>query len=83
MKTPINGGAIFFIWNEKHPILVITKCIEELTLLPKWPIMASGSGTITRARWCGGGNRAAQNTTPHMKQHMKKKISHVNKEGKS
>ena len=32
------------------------KCIRELTAAPKGtPIMASGSGVIKKAGWCGGG----------------------------
>ena len=41
------------LWNEKHPILGYNKMLEELILQLRgtpWP----RSGTVTRARWCGG-----------------------------
>ena len=53
--------AFVFFWNEEDPISVITKCIEGLILLHHGtPIMASGSGTVTRARWCGGGGNCVK-----------------------
>ena len=62
MKTPINGARLSSSFGmRKHPILVIIKCIEVLILLRKWDsIMASGSGTVTRARWCGGGGNCVK-----------------------
>ena len=37
--------------------MVLIKCIERTDFAAPMgtPIMASGSGLITRARWCGGG----------------------------
>ena len=63
MKTPINGARLSSSFGmRKHPILVITKCIEEQILRRQagTPIMASGSGTVTRARWCGGGGNCVK-----------------------
>ena len=61
MKTDKWSEIIFIIWNEKTLYLVTTKCTKEQILQHRAvPIMASGSGTITRARWCGGGGNCVK-----------------------
>jgi len=58
MKTPINGARLSSPFgNRKHPILGYTKLHAGTDFAAPMgtPIMASGSGTITRAKWCGGG----------------------------
>ena len=58
MKTPINGARLSSPFGmRKHPILGFNKKHSGTDFAAKegTPIMASGSGTITRAKWCGGG----------------------------
>ena len=58
MKTPINGARLSSPFGmRKHPILGFTKLHAgtDFAAPSGTPIMASGSGTITRAKWCGGG----------------------------
>ena len=57
MKTPINGARLSSSYGmRKHPILGYNRMHREQTSQHRGtPIMASGSGTVTRARWCGGG----------------------------
>jgi murein DD-endopeptidase MepM/ murein hydrolase activator NlpD len=58
MKTPINGARLSSSFGKrKHPILGFNKMHTGTDFAaPKGtPIMASGNGIITRARWCGGG----------------------------
>ena len=58
MKTPINGARLSSSFgNRKHPILGFNKQHNGTDFAaPKGtPIMASGSGKVIRARWCGGG----------------------------
>ena len=58
MKTPINGARLSSSFGmRKHPILGFNKMHKgtDFAAPSGTPIMASGSGTITRARWCGGG----------------------------
>ena len=58
MKTPINGARLSSSYGmRKHPILGFTKLHTGTDFAAPMgtPIMASGSGTITRAKWCGGG----------------------------
>jgi len=58
MKTPINGARLSSGYGlRKHPILGFTKLHTGTDFAAPMgtPIMASGSGTITRAKWCGGG----------------------------
>jgi len=58
MKTPINGARLSSPFGmRKHPILGYNKKHQGTDFAAPMgtPIMASGSGTITRAKWCGGG----------------------------
>ncbi len=58
MKTPINGARLSSPFGmRKHPILGYNKkhLGTDFAAPEGTPIMASGSGTITRAKWCGGG----------------------------
>ncbi len=63
MKTPINGARLSSSFGmRKHPILGYNKMHRgtDFAALSGTPIMASGSGTITRARWCGGGGNCVK-----------------------
>ena len=58
MKTPINGARLSSPFGiRKPPILGFTKLHAgtDFAAPEGTPIMASGSGTIVRAKWCGGG----------------------------
>ena len=58
MKTPINGARLSSAFGmRKHPIDGYNKMHRgtDFAAPTGTPIMASGNGTITRARWCGGG----------------------------
>ena len=58
MKTPINGARLSSAYGlRKHPIDGYNKMHRGTDFAAPMgtPIMASGSGIITRARWCGGG----------------------------
>ena len=58
MKTPINGARLSSPFGKrKHPITGFTKIHQGTDFAAPMgtPIMASGSGTVTRAKWCGGG----------------------------
>jgi murein DD-endopeptidase MepM/ murein hydrolase activator NlpD len=58
MKTPINGARLSSAFGmRKHPIDGYNKMHRgtDFAAAMGTPIMASGSGVITRARWCGGG----------------------------
>tara|TARA_B100000029_G_scaffold348336_1_gene340710 strand:- start:1957 stop:3264 length:1308 start_codon:yes stop_codon:yes gene_type:complete len=58
MKTPINGARLSSPFGmRKHPILGFNKKHfgTDFAAPSGTPIMASGSGTIIRAKWCGGG----------------------------
>ena len=58
MKTPINGARLSSAFGmRKHPIDGYNKMHRgtDFAAPSGTPIMASGSGLITRARWCGGG----------------------------
>ena len=60
MKTPINGARLSSPFGmRKHPILGFNKkhLGTDFAAPTGTPIMASGSGTITRAKWCGGGGK--------------------------
>ena len=82
MKTPINGARLSSSFGmRKHPILGFTKLHTGTDFAAKegTPIMASGSGTVTRAKWCGGGgncikikhNSTYQTIYAHMKSFAK------------
>ena len=63
MKTPINGARLSSSFGmRKHPILGFNKMHRgtDFAALTGTPIMASGSGTVTRARWCGGGGNCVK-----------------------
>ena len=58
MKTPINGARLSSSYGmRKHPILGYTKKHNgtDFAAPSGTPIMASGTGKIIRAKWCGGG----------------------------
>jgi murein DD-endopeptidase MepM/ murein hydrolase activator NlpD len=58
MKTPINGARLSSAFGmRKHPIDGFNKMHRGTDFAAPMgtPIMASGSGVVTRARWCGGG----------------------------
>ena len=58
MKTPINGSRLSSSFGmRKHPIDGYNKMHRGTDFAaPKGtPVMASGDGVITRAKWCGGG----------------------------
>ena len=82
MKTPINGARLSSSFGmRKHPILGFTKLHTGTDFAAKegTPILASGSGTITRAKWCGSGgncikikhNSTYQTIYAHMKSFAK------------
>ena len=63
MKTPINGARLSSSYGmRKHPILGFNKMHRgtDFAAPTGTPIMASGSGTVTRARWCGGGGNCVK-----------------------
>ena len=58
MKSPINGARLSSSFGmRKHPILGFNKMHKGTDFAAKegTPIMASGTGEIIRAKWCGGG----------------------------
>ena len=58
MKTPINGARLSSSFGmRKHPIDGFNKMHRGTDFAAPMgtPIMASGNGVVTRARWCGGG----------------------------
>ena len=58
MKTPINGARLSSSFGmRKHPIDGFNKMHRGTDFAAPMgtPIMASGDGVVTRARWCGGG----------------------------
>ena len=63
MKTPINGARLSSPFGmRKHPITGFNKMHQgtDFAAPTGTPIMASGSGTIIRAKWCGGGGNCIQ-----------------------
>ena len=63
MKTPINGARLSSPFGmRKHPIDGYNKMHRgtDFAAPSGTPIMASGSGTVTRARWCGGGGNCVK-----------------------
>jgi len=88
MKTPINGARLSSSFGiRKHPILGYNKMHRgtDFAAPSGTPIMASGSGTVTRARWCGGGGNCVKirhnSTYETVYAHMKNFAKGV-KEGK-
>ena len=78
MKTPINGARLSSSFGmRKHPIDGFNKMHSGTDFAASMgtPIMASGNGVVTRARWCGGGgncikikhNSTYQTIYAHMK----------------
>ena len=58
MKTPINGSRLSSNFGmRKHPILGFNKMHTGTDFAAPLgtPILASGTGTIALAKWCGGG----------------------------
>jgi len=58
MKTPLNGARLSSSFGmRKHPIDGYNKMHKGTDFAAPLgtPIMASGDGIITRAKWCGGG----------------------------
>ena len=63
MKTPINGARLSSPFgNRKHPILGFTKHHNgtDFAAPTGTPIMASGSGTVITAGWCGNGGNCVR-----------------------
>ena len=63
MKTPINGARLSSAFGmRKHPILGFNRLHAgtDFAAPAGTPIMASGSGVVTRARWCGGGGNCVK-----------------------
>jgi murein DD-endopeptidase MepM/ murein hydrolase activator NlpD len=63
MKNPINGARLSSAFGmRKHPIDGFNKMHRGTDFAAPMgtPIMASGSGVITRARWCGGGGNCVK-----------------------
>ena len=63
MKTPINGARLSSSYGmRKHPILGYNKMHKgtDFAAPSGTPIMASGAGKVTRARWCGGGGNCVK-----------------------
>jgi len=63
MKTPINGSRLSSSFGiRKHPILGYNKLHTgtDFAAPSGTPIMASGTGTVTRAKWCGGGGNCVK-----------------------
>ena len=63
MKTPINGARLSSKFGmRKHPIDGYNKMHRGTDFAAPMgtPIMASGNGIITKARWCGGGGNCVK-----------------------
>ena len=63
MKTPINGARLSSSFGmRKHPIDGYNKMHRGTDFAAPMgtPIMASGDGVVTRARWCGGGGNCVK-----------------------
>ena len=63
MKTPINGARLSSSFGmRKHPILGYNKMHQGTDFAAPLgtPIMASGSGKILKAGWCGGGGNCVK-----------------------
>ena len=63
MKTPINGARLSSSYGmRKHPIDGFNKMHRGTDFAAPMgtPIMASGSGVVKKAGWCGGGGNCVQ-----------------------
>ena len=63
MKTPVNGARLSSKFGmRKHPIDGYNKMHRGTDFAAPMgtPIMASGDGVVTRARWCGGGGNCVK-----------------------
>ena len=63
MKTPINGARLSSAFGmRKHPIDGYNKMHKGTDFAAPMgtPIMASGNGVVTKARWCGGGGNCVK-----------------------
>ena len=63
MKTPINGARLSSPFGmRKHPILGFNKHHNgtDFAAPTGTPIMASGSGTVIKAGWCGNGGNCVR-----------------------
>ena len=63
MKTPINGARLSSPFGiRKHPILGYNKKHLGTDFAAKkgTPVMASGTGKISKAQWCGGGGNCVK-----------------------
>ena len=63
MKTPINGARLSSSYGmRKHPILGYNKMHQGTDFAAPLgtPIMASGTGVILKAGWCGGGGNCVK-----------------------
>ena len=63
MKTPINGARLSSSYGmRKHPILGYNKMHQGTDFAAPLgtPIMASGSGVVIKAGWCGGGGNCVK-----------------------
>ena len=63
MKTPINGARLSSSFGmRKHPILGYNKMHQGTDFAAPLgtPIMASGTGKILKAGWCGGGGNCVK-----------------------
>ena len=63
MKTPINGARLSSSYGmRKHPILGYNKMHQgtDFAAPSGTPIMASGTGVILKAGWCGGGGNCVK-----------------------
>jgi murein DD-endopeptidase MepM/ murein hydrolase activator NlpD len=79
MKTPINGARLSSPFGiRKHPIDGYNKMHRgtDFAAPEGTPIMASGDGVVTRAKWCGGGGNCIKikhnSTYSTIYAHMKK-----------
>ena len=88
MKTPINGARLSSPFGmRKHPIDGFNKMHKGTDFAAPMgtPIVASGSGIVTRARWCGGGGNCIKikhnSTYQTIYAHMRNFASGI-KEGK-
>ncbi len=63
MKTPINGARLSSSYGmRKHPILGYNKMHQgtDFAAPTGTPIMASGTGVVLKAGWCGGGGNCVK-----------------------